>query len=408
MKILLVNDNYSEVGGAETYFFSLKKLLEKHHHDVYIFSLSPKFANRNKKIFVCRENKYKIIRDLSSLFNLRIYKEFKRWTERVKPDLIHFNINNKYPLSLVSAAKSQKMPFVQTVHDFGIVCPTNWCVKNKKICKGGIGLQCLNRYCKANHHTSADSWPRYFINVLSQKIKTLLVKNKFSAYITPSRILQRYLLKHGFKNVLQLYNFIDLPIDKSWTTEIDKDSILFIGRLSKEKGLKYLIQAVSKVSQKIPKVKLDIIGEGRERKNLEELTKKLNLLEKIKFLGKLPHPKVRKHYQRTSLIILPSIWMENNPMTILEAMAYGKATVGSNNGGIPELVQGHKTGLLFETGNSNDLAKKIIYLLNNPEIIKEYGNKAKKICKEKYNQNSHYTKLMKIYKTAIRKEIYET
>ncbi len=100
---------------------------------------------------------------------------------------------------------------------------------------------------------------------------------------------------------------------------------------------------------------------------------------------------------KSVFVVVPSVCYENCPLSILESFALGKPVIASQIGGIPELVEDHKTGLLFKAGDAKNFAEKIEWLIKRPEEIARMGQKAQDVIKEKFNSEKHYDKLMKIY-----------
>jgi glycosyltransferase involved in cell wall biosynthesis len=100
-------------------------------------------------------------------------------------------------------------------------------------------------------------------------------------------------------------------------------------------------------------------------------------------------------------VVMPSIWYENFPYSILEAFALGKPVIASNIGGMPETVVDGETGLLFEPGEVNDLAAKLEYLLANPEAGSQMGRNARKMVETRFDAESHYRRLMEVYSRVL-------
>ena len=124
-----------------------------------------------------------------------------------------------------------------------------------------------------------------------------------------------------------------------------------------------------------------------------------NLSSIVNFFGPIYDLEAKRRlYRNAYMVVVPSIWLEQFGIVGLEAMACSTAVIGSNIGGIPEWLIDKKTGLLFERGNSEDLKKKIIFLLDHPEIAKKYGNNGRKIIEKKFSKEDHIKKLIKIYK----------
>ncbi len=146
-------------------------------------------------------------------------------------------------------------------------------------------------------------------------------------------------------------------------------------------------------------INLEIAGEGPLKNSLEEKVKK-EKISNVKFLGYLPDENLVNKIKEGMATIVPSEWYENNPRSILESFAYGKPVIGSNVGGIPELVKHGETGLLFEMGNAQDLRTRITEMWQNPSKTIEMGQKARKMVEDEYNALVHYQRLKEVYEMA--------
>ena len=129
--------------------------------------------------------------------------------------------------------------------------------------------------------------------------------------------------------------------------------------------------------------------------------KKIN---NVVFEGYRTGEDLKNLFRNAAFLLLPSEWYENAPMTVLEAFAYGKPVVGSDIGGIPEMVVEGKTGLLFKPGDYKELREKIDYLVSSPSMIVEMGKEARKKVEEEYNADVHYQSLMEVYDRACGKK----
>ena len=180
-----------------------------------------------------------------------------------------------------------------------------------------------------------------------------------------------------------------------------KSSIVYFGRLSPEKGL-YTIIKTSKLLKTNGKVKVKIIGDGPIRGDLEEKVK-VDGINNIRFLGYMKGEALYEEIKKCLAVILPSECYENNPISVLEAFAFGKPIIGASIGGIPELVKDNVTGLTFEPGNAHDLAEKIGYVLNNHDKLAEMGENARFSVEQNLNAKKYYQGLTNIYQSAIEK-----
>jgi len=147
-------------------------------------------------------------------------------------------------------------------------------------------------------------------------------------------------------------------------------TIVFVGRLHPVKGVQYLIEAVAIVHQEIPDVKLVIVGDGIERSRLDELAEKLNLNGCIQFAGQVPQESIPQLMHQADVFVLPSL-SEGLPVVLLEAMAAGLPIVATNVGGNPDIVEEGVNGYLVNAKNSEEIADRLLVLLQNDEIQEE-------------------------------------
>lgn len=148
-------------------------------------------------------------------------------------------------------------------------------------------------------------------------------------------------------------------------------------RITSRKGLQYLIEAVYKLSQKYPNIYLKIIGDGDERTRLEELIKKLNIEDKVEFLGQISHENIFSYYQEANVFVLPSL-NEGMSNTMLEALSSGLPIIATDTGGSKELIEEGENGYIIKMKNSDDIAQKLERLISNPELRKRMGENSRK------------------------------
>lgn len=166
--------------------------------------------------------------------------------------------------------------------------------------------------------------------------------------------------------------------------------ILSVGQLEKVKGIDVLIKAFGKVEHEFPGFKLIIIGDGKEKENLENLSSNLKIQDKIEFKGKLSLKETKDVIKNCYCLVLSSL-SEGLPRVLMEAMALKKPVIASNVGGIPELIKDSENGFLFEKGHSKELAQKLKTLLENKDLAKEMGKRGKGIIENKFS-NEKYIK----------------
>ena len=177
--------------------------------------------------------------------------------------------------------------------------------------------------------------------------------------------------------------------------------ILSVGRLIDWKGTKYLITAMKEIIKKIPNAKLVIGGIGPEKENLEKLTEELKLKNNVIFTGYIEDIDLLKYYASSDIFVLPSINLNGHTETLgvvlLEAMACGTPVIGSNVGGIPDIIKDGYNGFLVSEKSPEDLADKIIELLSNKELAEEFATNGLKTVQEKFSWISVTERFIEVY-----------
>lgn len=147
----------------------------------------------------------------------------------------------------------------------------------------------------------------------------------------------------------------------------EKFTILCVSRVTPRKGMRFLVQAFNVLYSRYDNARLVIVGDGNERKSLENLVMSLGLKDKVDFAGVVPHENVLPYYQQADVFVLPSL-NEGMSNVILEAMACGLPVVATDTGGTKELVADGVNGLIVKMRDANDLMEKIEKLILNPEL----------------------------------------
>ncbi|MBA64830.1 MAG: glycosyl transferase family 1 [Candidatus Marinimicrobia bacterium] len=183
----------------------------------------------------------------------------------------------------------------------------------------------------------------------------------------------------------------------------DENILLFVGRLIDWKGVKYLVQAMPRILNAFPKTKLKVIGEGPEKSKLKKLILKLNLKKNISLLGEIENTKIKYYYSKSDIFIIPSIMVNGHTeglgVVTVEAMACGIPVIGSNVGGIPDVIRNNFNGYLVPQKSSSILAEKIIDLISNPELKNTFGKNGIKTVKEKFTWSVISKKFIEIIKS---------
>lgn len=406
MKILFVNNFFSSYGGAEKLMLNQAKLLSKNGHSVEFFATDREpFANAEydyKKYFT-RYTDYKRLGSFESikvlpkiLYNIESECALMNLITRVKPDIVHcHNIYYHLTPSVITACKRLKVPVVMTLHDPRLMCPGGtMMLKSETYCngehciKGNPLFAMLYRCRNSSLAQSIVSTLEYTINKVSG------IYDYVSLFICPSRAIYNLAQSSGIEQnrLAVLNNFIADELIKPSPVYSNKGYFLYAGRLAREKGVHYLIEA----AKFLPKnIEFHIVGSGPEEESLKQTAS-----PNIKFSGYLESEELKKEYNGCIATILPCNWFETFGLTIAESFAYGKPVIASNIGAIPELVSHGIDGFLFEPGNAQQLSHYVYKLYTELELAALMGKSARHKAKRLFGPDLHYKDLVKIYKSV--------
>lgn len=392
-------DNYFYIrGGAEKVFFDEIHLLRSYGHEVAFFS-----RHFNKNIlseysqYFASDFKYEdisILKKFSAalklIYSYECRNKFDRLLKLFNPDVIHaHNIYGRLTTSIIDAAKKRRIPVVMSLHDLKLICPSYLMLYNGEICERCKGKKFY--YCATKRCHKGSLFPS-LVYTVETYYNSLLKKYDWVRYfICPSKFILKKHIESGIpeKKLIYLPNFIKT---EEFIPIINQGKyILFVGRLSKEKGVLTLLNAVMGLD-----VILRIAGDGPMRSTYENYIKEKKITNVV-FEGYKSGEELKNLFKNAIFLVFPSECYENAPMTILEAFASGKPVIGSKIGGIPEMVIENKTGLLFNPGNNLELRERIHFLLSHPSLVTQMGKNAGEMVENEYNAKTHYEHLMRVY-----------
>ena len=404
MRVLQINKFFHNQGGSEAYFFGLSKILEDHGHKVIHFSVkNEKNEKSNQDDFFInginfgkRENIFKDIKKFGhSLYSLEAKRKLEKLILETKPEVAHLhNISHHISPSIFSVLKKYKIPVVQTLHDYQLICPNYRLLTQGRVCERCKRRKYWNAVVYKCAHNSRIQSLAECVEMYFHKLFRFY-ENGVDCFITPSKFLKEKIEEWravSSSKIVSIPNFID--VNEYKPNYAPGDYALYFGRLSEEKGVDVLIDAVSGTD-----IKLKIVGEGPELKKLKVKSEKLRV--DVEFLGYKTGEELRDIIRGAKFVVLPPIWYENYPMSLLEAGALGKPIIGSNIGGIPEIVKDEVNGFLAKSGDAKNLRKKMELLWNDDDICEKMGRKAREIVEENNGPEGHYREVMKVYEKLI-------
>jgi len=410
MRILMANKFYRVVGGSERYMFDLAGLLETHGHQVFPFAMKhpENVSTPYARHFVSQVDfnhpsfRYNLRYGAriigKSIYSLESRRKIRALIREVDPDLAHVHlISHQISPSILVELKKQGVPVVQTLHEYKLICP-NYRLYDER--RGAICEDCRDRrYRRAFlRKCLKDSRSASLLGSLAMFFhkKTGIYEKNVNLFIAPSRFLRDKVIEFGIDEgqVEYLPNFVQV---ERFTPCYDfEEYFVYAGRLSAEKGLFTLLEAMKKLKG----IRLRLVGRGPLEPALRKYVSE-NRLDNVEFSGFLTGEELISMMARAMFVVLPSEWYENCPMVLLEAFALGKPGLGSNLGGIPDLIEDGRNGLLFKAGDSSDLAEKINHLLRNPNLVRSFSRESRKKAEDAYNAEVHYRKLMAVYARAV-------
>ena len=230
--------------------------------------------------------------------------------------------------------------------------------------------------------------------------------------IAVSDQIRKELLGDGIResNIITIANAVEnslsedeisaLRIEKRRQLSVSEDDIIigYVGRLSREKGIEYLIKAGAILKEKNKSFKIWIIGDGKERKELEKVSSKMMLQDFILFTGFLSD--VERWFPAMDVFVLPSL-TEGTPMALLEAMSHGLPVIASKVGGVPDIIKSGANGLLVRPGNAHEIADAICMLYEDENLRLKLGREARVTAQIQYGVNQWIKKIEDEYLRVV-------
>ena len=403
MKVLLVNKFHYLKGGSEKYYFDLAELLEKKGHQVAFFSMQDEqnIKTNCKEYFVEPINldTGSKLKALDVIYSKKNKSKMESALEDFKPDIVHLNnFQRQLSASIIKPIKKKNIPIVFTAHDVQAICPAIVMLdSNKEICEkclNGKYINCINKKCIKNSNLKS------ILGAIENKYyrSTHIYTKKIDKIITPTEFYRKKLIEDGIdqNKIIALHNFIDI---KQYDVKTSDDGYaLYIGRLSKEKGIINLIKAFSKFETG----ELRIAGSGPEEETIKNFITENNLQNRIKLLGFIKQEEVKNQISKCRFVVVPSIWYENCPYSVMETLAMGKPVIGADIGGIPELVKDKQSGLIYKYDDIEELTSKMQELFSDKKLAEKLGNNAKQQATKLYDSNTYYEKILEIYNQLLK------
>lgn len=394
LKVIMAHVKYRQAGGEDSVFENECELLQSAGIDI----VPMLFSNDTLSDHSLAD---RIKLGVNSIWSLPAYRKFKALVRKFQPDIVHFH--NTFPLlspSVYSACFSQGVPIVQTLHNFRLVCPGALLFRDGEICeeclRSGVSRAVQFSCYRGSKLATATIVGMLNTNLLIgsfDKVSGFIALTDFAAEKIRSERVPR-------DRIFVKPNFLPNPPEPRY--EIG-DYILYVGRLSKEKGVMTLLEALKRLDAP---VRLKVAGDGPEASKLKSICKINNL--PVEFLGFLNKKALLRQIQGAAFLVMPSEWYEGFPIVLLEAYACGKAVVASKVGSLDELVVENETGRKFRPGDARGLSHVILELLHDSNLLMKMGKEARAVFEKKYSSAANLKALLGIYSALLTRSPSQT
>lgn len=370
MRLLLVTNYFPPhyTGGAEVVIYNEYHGLRERGVEASVLMINARMSQRLDRhlqyegipLHEVLHRPYWLKSGLLQAFDPRIYRDLLAELRSVRPDLVHIHNVSGATLAPFIACQRLDIPVVLTLHDHWLLCPNNMLYRRDgSLCDASSSTRACNR-CLRRY----DFWA----NIPGRRRLFARMVASVRLFISPSHKLvdlhvaagydrSRFRVVHnGIKPTL-----FQQPEDPA-VQAVARDmglhrTLLFAGAIAESKGIATLVEATPLLARYVPGFRLVVAGAGDPR--LVEALRNLDQ-ERVKLLGKVPFQEMRTLYATADLTVIPSLWYENSPMCIYESLLAGTPVLGSDVGGIPELIEPGTTGYTFRRGDPVALTERVV------------------------------------------------
>jgi len=408
VKILYCNKYNFPFSGTEVHLFDLMRLMTDRDHETALFSMADPRGSATKYdcYFVpnisfksADQTFWKKARLAShAVYSTGARRRLSRMIEDFRPDIAHVrNIYHHLSPSILWELKKHRVPVLYHLNDFKMLCPNYNMVSRGDACercRGGQFWHVISENCYAGGRgagavLAVEAYAHRWLKTYERCVDRFLV---------PSEFVRHKLVEHGWdKGRIEVLSHFQRCSDTAPAPPPADAPILYFGRLSAEKGVADLLRAMRGLSN----VRLNIVGDGPIRGELEALAKSLELWN-VHFVGQVGEQERDRLIAESRFTVLPSRAFETLGKTILESYAQGRAVIATDLGSRREFVSDGETGLLYPVGNVGQLAGALSFLYERPELAARMGRAGFELIREKHSPGDHYRAMASLYDRMVR------
>jgi glycosyltransferase involved in cell wall biosynthesis len=382
MRILVLHNKYMVRGGEEEVIESERALLSSHGHELFDYIVDNKDLSHVQAAWM----------GVRAVWNQSSYRAVSRRLHEVCPQLVHaHNLIPQISPAAYYAAAAQRVPVVHTLHCYKLMCPEGFLFRDGRVCELCVGKTFawpgVVRGCyRGSRVATATVAATYGLHRIAQTWT-----NKIDMYFAQTEFAKNKYVESGLpaERIRVKPNFVADP----GTGQGEGGYALFVGRLTVEKGVPVLLDAWRSLGNFLP---LQVCGTGP----LQGMVQSANV-PGVEYLGVRPLLEVLERMKRASVVIVPSVWYEGTPRTIVEAYACGTPVIASRLGAMEANVKHGVTGLHFEPGNPMDLAAQVRALVGAPQQLAKMRISARLEYEARFSAESNYSLMMELYSEVL-------
>lgn len=385
---------YSDIGGIENYTRDLFTELERRGHEVVLVAAGerlPGLARAGRPFHFLPELNDARRRDGA-------VGAIDAAIQESRPDVahVHFTLSEA-----VAKLVTRTLPTVWFAHNYAAFCPSGARLfqRGDRVCtlQGVPDHRCLGNAYLRRCNTGR---PLRLLGTYRNSKTARATLRLADTIVCDSEYVRQCHVDNGFKGkrILVLPSPIPMPTAPEVGSGPREPLVLYVGRITAEKGLDYLLRALPEIH--VP-CELAIAGDGYELARQRALAAEMGIADRVRFLGPLDRAQVQDWYRRAAVVAVPSVWPEPFGMVGPEAMSYGLPVVGFRVGGIPEWLVDGETGFLVEPRDVDGLAARLDLLLNDRELAARLGAQGRRVAQERFTLTHHVDRLEQIFLEAL-------
>ncbi len=379
--ILMVHNYYQERGGEDLSFEAERRALEYAGVTVHTY------VDTNHRVDAIGGMRTA----LRCIWSLEAQRDVRQIIREIRPQLMH--VQNSFPLispSIYYAARAENVPIIQSIRNYRLLCPNALFYRDNQVCEDCMGrrfawpgvVHACYRGSRAGSaaiaamqtlHGGLGSW--------NQKVDHFIALSEFG---------RQKMIEGGLpaEKISVKPNFV---FPDPGPSDEEREFILFVGRLSDEKGVATMLKAWEAIHDKVPLV---IAGRGPASGIVQEASERLS---GVTWLGSQPIDRIYELMGRATALVFPSEWYETFGRVVIEAYARSTPAIASDLGAISELIHPGETGYLFEPANERSLAEAALKLWNHPDRARNMGRNGRALFEQHYTAETHLTSIDEIY-----------